>query len=150
MEAAQYMDEPPAVKAVPAWETAWLDAPMSLRFVAVVAALGACGGDDPPSPIQYGEMGPLAGDAGRDSWRFGAASAAAQIEEAPPNSDWNVWSRRTEDGGLGKGKAYVGDASRGYSKAIEDIQLLVDTNLDSFVFFFSVSVFTYRIAEFPL
>ncbi|HUQ01884.1 MAG TPA: family 1 glycosylhydrolase, partial [Kofleriaceae bacterium] len=60
--------------------------------------------------------------------------AATQIEEAPASSDWNVWSRRVADGGLGKGKAFVGDASRGYSKAIEDIQLLVDTNLDSYRF----------------
>jgi hypothetical protein len=86
-----------------------------------MAALVACGGDDPPPTISYGEMGPLVGDAGKTGWRFGAASAATQIEETTPASDWNVWSRRSADGGLGKGKAYVGDASRGYSKAIEDV-----------------------------
>ncbi|HUQ01546.1 MAG TPA: hypothetical protein VM261_03585, partial [Kofleriaceae bacterium] len=94
---------------------------MRWPFVAVLSLWAACGGDDPPPNIAYGEIGPLVGDAGRESWRFGAASAATQIEEAPASSDWNVWSRRVADGGLGKGKAFVGDASRGYSKAIEDI-----------------------------
>lgn len=134
MEAAQYMDAPLRVKTVPARETAWLDARMQWRLVAILTATAACGGDDPPATIRYGEMGPLAGDAGRAGWRFGAASAATQIEESAPQSDWTVWSRRTVDGGLGKGKAFVGDASRGYSKAIEDVQLVVDTNLDSYRF----------------
>ena len=79
-------------------------------------------------------MGPLAGAAGATSWRFGAASAATQIEESTPASDWAVWSRRTTDGGLGRGKAFVGEASRGYSKAIDDVQLLVDAHLDSYRF----------------
>lgn len=129
------MDGTGAVKAVPVRETAWLDAPMRHRLaLSLTLAAAACGGDDPPPAIVYGEMGPLVGEAGATGWRFGAASAATQIEEAAPASDWYVWSQRTVDGGLGKGKAFVGEASRGYSKAIEDIQLLVDTNLDSYRF----------------
>ncbi len=131
------MGRTPAVKAVPAKETAWLDAPMSFARLAALAAsvtLAGCGGDDPPAPISYGAMGPLVGDVGRTGWRFGAASAATQIEEFAPASDWAVWSRRQADGGLGRGKAFVGEASRGYSKAIDDVQLLVDANLDTYRF----------------
>ena len=79
-------------------------------------------------------MGALAGESGRGSWRFGAASAATQIEEAVPESDWYVWSQRTADGGLGRGKAFVGEAARGFSRAIEDIDLIASTNLDSYRF----------------
>ena len=71
----------------------WLPALASL-------ATTACGDDDPrpAPPISYGAMGPLVGDAGKGGWRFGAASAATQIEDQNPNTDWYVWSRRTADG----------------------------------------------------
>jgi beta-glucosidase len=106
--------------------------------LALFVCAAACGDDDPPPdpplPIPYAAPGRLTSDSGRGSWRFGAASAAAQIEEAVPQSDWYVWSQRTADGGMGRGRAFVGEASRGYSKAIDDVQLLVDTHLEAYRF----------------
>ena len=106
----------------------------SVPALACLAA--ACGGDDPapPKPIAYGAIGPLVGDAGRGGWRFGAASAATQIEDQNPNTDWYVWSQREADGGMGKGLAFVGEASRGFTKAIDDVQLVKDTHLDAYRF----------------
>ena len=77
-------------------------------------------------------MGPLAGDGGRDGFRFGAASAGTQIEDANPNSDWYAWTAPMPDG-LGKG-TFIGDASRGYAMALEDNQLVKTLGLDSYRF----------------
>jgi beta-glucosidase len=98
--------------------------------------LAACGGDDPPppEPIAFGAIGPLTGDAGKGSFRFGAATAATQIEEAVPESDWYVWTRPVADGGLGKGRGFVGEASRGYAMAMQDVELVADAHLDAYRF----------------
>ncbi len=108
------------------------------RSLPLLLCLVACGDDDPPpdppGPVSYTQIGSLSGDGGRGSWRFGAASAATQIEEAVPESDWYVWSQREADGGLGRGRAFVGEASRGFSKAIEDIGMLEESNLDAYRF----------------
>src|SRR5690348_1399558 len=84
--------------------------------------VAACGGDSAPA-IELGTMGPLTGDAGRGSFRLGAASAATQIEDMNPSTDWFLWTQPVADGGLGHG-TFVGDASGGYTRAIDDIQLL--------------------------
>jgi beta-glucosidase len=106
-----------------------------LAFAALVC-LAACGGDDapPPEPIAFGAMGPIAGDAGKGGFRFGAATAATQIEESVPESDWHVWTKPVAEGGLGKGRAFVGEAVRGYAMALDDVQLVADNHLDAYRF----------------
>jgi beta-glucosidase/6-phospho-beta-glucosidase/beta-galactosidase len=99
----------------------------------ILLVLAGCGGDDPPPSISYGPVGPLVGDAGRGSWRFGAASAATQIEDMNPTTDWYVWTLPEAQGGLGKG-AFVGDAAMGFSKVDEDLGLVSDLHLDSYRF----------------
>ncbi len=105
-----------------------------LAFAAFVALAAPGCGDGAPGPIALGAPGPIAGEAGRGSFTIGAATAAAQIEEGNSNSDWWVWTLPESEGGLGKGEAFVGDATLGYSRAIEDVQLLVDMNLDAYRF----------------
>jgi len=84
-------------------------------------------------------MGSLSQPAGKGSFRFGAASAAAQIEDQNTNTDWYVFTRRPSadapgEKAMGKGKAFVGDASMGFSKAIDDVKLLQEMKLDSYRF----------------
>jgi beta-glucosidase/6-phospho-beta-glucosidase/beta-galactosidase len=87
----------------------------------------------PLADIDYPALGPVSGAAGKGSFRFGAASAATQIEDQNTNTDWYVWTQPTDQGGLGKG-TFVGDAVKGYSLAIEDIDLMVEMGLDSYRF----------------
>jgi len=98
-------------------------------IVACVALLGACG----EGPIAFGTMGPLVGEAGRGSWRFGAASASAQIEDMNTHTDWWIYTAPTAMGGLGRG-TFVGDATRGYSMVMEDLALVSELGLDSYRF----------------
>jgi len=66
------------------------------RFVVVVAVVvpsGACG-DAPPASIEFPAMGALGGDGGKGSFRFGVATAATQIEDMNPATDWYLWTRR--------------------------------------------------------
>lgn len=79
-------------------------------------------------------MGSLSAASGKGSFRFGVSTAATQIEEVAAASDWALWSRPTAMGGLGKGMGYVGEASRGYSKATEDLALLSQLHVDSYRF----------------
>jgi len=106
---------------------------MTRSALALLVLLG-CGGDDPPPSISYGSPGPLVGDAGLGSWRFGAASAATQIEDMNTSTDWYLWTLPVAQGGLGKGTAFVGDATKGYSKVDEDLALVADLGLDSYRF----------------
>jgi beta-glucosidase/6-phospho-beta-glucosidase/beta-galactosidase len=110
--------------------------------LALLLSLAGCGGGDDatpdaappdPDPIAFGAVGSL-GPSGAGSWRFGAASAATQIEDMNPSTDWYLWTLPEAEGGLGKGKAFVGDASGGYSRAIDDIALVTAMNLDSYRF----------------
>ena len=93
---------------------------------------GDSGMTDPPEP-HFGETGPLSGEGGQGSFRFGAASAATQIEDQNENTDWYWFTLPISEGGVGKGTP-VGDAAKGYSKAIEDVALLTQANLDSYRF----------------
>ena len=105
------------------------------RAALAVTLLAACGDDAPPAtPITFGAMAPLVGDAGKGGFRFGAASAATQIEDMNPRTDWYAWTAPTGMGGLGKGTAFVGDAVRGYSKVLDDLQLVKTMGLDSYRF----------------
>lgn len=81
---------------------------------------------------QFPPIGPLAGPDGAGGFRFGAASAATQIEDNNPSVDWYVWTAPPPEG-LGKG-TFVGDAARGYTLALADVELLAGTELDSYRF----------------
>jgi beta-glucosidase/6-phospho-beta-glucosidase/beta-galactosidase len=89
--------------------------------------------EDPFAPVEYPGLGAVSGDAGKGSFRFGAASAATQIEDQNTTTDWYVWTQPETDGGLGKG-TFVGDAVKGYSLAVQDIDLMVEMGLDSYRF----------------
>jgi len=100
----------------------------------LVLALGLAGcSDDATSPIMFGTFGPLSGDAGRGSFRFGVATAATQIEDMNPHTDWYLWTQPIAGGGLGRG-TFVGDAVRGYSRAMDDLGLLTQLGVDSYRF----------------
>ncbi len=100
-------------------------------LVGVFACVAGCGDETPP--IQFGTIGPIVGDAGKGSWRFGAASAATQIEDMNPNTDWWVFTAPTSMGGQGL-RTFVGDAVKGYSKMMEDVGLVAEMGLDSYRF----------------
>ncbi len=105
--------------------------------VSLLGALlfGACGDDDDgaaESGLQFADRGPISGDAGRGSFSFGVATAATQIEDENPDTDWYLWTAPQPEG-LGNG-VFVGDASRGYTMAIDDVQLISDLALDVYRF----------------
>jgi beta-glucosidase len=97
-----------------------------------VVVLAACGGASQPPAIPFGTMGPLAGAAGKGSFRFGVASAATQIEDMNPNTDWYAWTA-PPPAGMGKDH-FIGDAVKGYSLAMQDLQLVAALNVDSYRF----------------
>jgi beta-glucosidase/6-phospho-beta-glucosidase/beta-galactosidase len=118
------------------------------RALVALAALTGCGGGHAagidsgsdgsdsavlPRPIAFGAFGSLAGAAGRGSFRFGVATAATQIEDANPTTDWYLWTQPVAAGGLGHG-SFVGDAVRGYSQAIDDLALVRALGVDSYRF----------------
>jgi len=95
-------------------------------------------GREPPDAgpvveIEWPAMGPMTGAAGENSFRFGAASAASQIEDMNENVDWYAWSQ-PEPEGLGRGSEPLDDAVRGFSLAVEDVDLVTEMNLDSYRF----------------
>ncbi len=96
-----------------------------------------CGSEDEPSPgggVVFPELGSLSEPSGKGSFRFGAASAATQIEDQNENTDWYVYTQPVSEGGLGQGNGFVGQASQGFTRAIEDIALIKAMNLDSYRF----------------
>lgn len=106
--------------------------------------LVACSSDDDdglPRPtseqgdgtIAFAEMGSRHMPSGADGFAFGVASAATQIEDQNHNVDWWVWTMPEEEGGLGHGFP-LGDASMGYTNALEDVQLLKDLGVDVYRF----------------
>jgi beta-glucosidase len=101
--------------------------------VAGVCSLAACGGDSSSGPIAFGTPGPLVGDAGRGSWRFGVATAATQIEDMNDATDWWAFTAPQELGGLGHG-TFVGDATRGYTQWMDDVGLVKELGVDSYRF----------------
>ncbi len=82
--------------------------------------------------IVFKSVGSTSAPSGKGSFRFGASSAATQIEDQNPNVDWYVWTAPAPDG-LGKG-TFIGDAAKGYSKALDDVNLAADMHLDSYRF----------------
>ncbi|MEO8704694.1 MAG: family 1 glycosylhydrolase [Kofleriaceae bacterium] len=104
-----------------------------MKKLALVLLVVGCGSDDGNSPIDYGAMGPITGEAGKGSFRFGVATAATQIEDQNPTTDWYLWTQPVADGGLGKG-TFVGDATRGFTKNLEDLALVKGLGVDSYRF----------------
>ena len=97
----------------------------------LVPGLWSCNED--VAPIRFGAMAALSGDAGRGGFRFGVATAATQIEDMNPHTDWYLWTQPVAAGGLGHG-TFVGDATRGYSKALDDVGLVAALGVDSYRF----------------
>src|SRR5262249_22040588 len=91
-------------------------------ILSLSVAFAACG-DDAPTDLKFAS-----------DFRFGVATAATQIEDTNPSTDWYLWTQSTDQGGLGHGAAFVGDAVDGYTRAIDDIQLLKDLHVDSYRF----------------
>ncbi|MEU5809435.1 family 1 glycosylhydrolase [Streptomyces sp. NPDC047718] len=85
-----------------------------------------------PAAGSFARPGSLSGPSGKGSFRFGVASSATQIEDRNENTDWYKWTRPAPEG-MGK-SPFVGDAVGGYTKAIEDIDLIKDMNLDAYRF----------------
>ncbi|MGN9796411.1 glycoside hydrolase family 1 protein [Streptomyces sp. OZ13] len=77
-------------------------------------------------------IGPISGPAGKNGFRFGVASSATQIEDRNPNTDWYKWTRPAPEG-MGK-SPFVGEGVKGYSKALQDVRLIEDLNVDSYRF----------------
>jgi beta-glucosidase len=102
-----------------------------------LATLG-CGSEAPAKPpasldLSFGPVGSISADSGKGGFRFGAASAATQMEDLNTHTDWYLWTQPMADGGLGNG-TFVGDACKGYTMAEADVDLLVQMHLDSYRF----------------
>lgn len=82
--------------------------------------------------VRFGPYGSLSASSGRGSFRFGVATSATQIEDQNPHTDWYAWTQPEPDG-LGRGVP-VGDAVGGYTRALEDVNLVDRTNVDSYRF----------------
>ncbi|TXS62981.1 glycoside hydrolase family 1 protein [Streptomyces sp. sk2.1] len=113
-----------------------------LKIAAAVLALGlvapvAVAGEETdsaakPRTASFSSIGSPSAPSGKGSFRFGVSSSATQIEDQNTNTDWYKWTQPAPEG-LGK-SAFVGEGVKGYSKAIEDIGLLEDLNVDSYRF----------------
>ena len=132
---------------------------INLRIVAIgcAAALLGCADENPQLPLRIPFRKPMEsklqnrmhppgnrsagsslvrldrfrGEAGKGSFIFGAATAAAQIEEDNADSDWWVWTLEPEGKGMG---TFVGEAVQGYSRQVDDIQMIQDLSLDAYRF----------------
>lgn len=92
------------------------------------------GDQGPPPPIEFDAVGSLTSASGAGSFRFGAATAAAQIEDGLTNNDWYWWTLPADQGGLGEGEAFVGDAVQGATRALQDVDLMTAMSLDAYRF----------------
>lgn len=90
-------------------------------------------GSDDGGALRFGNVGSLVQPKGASSFRFGAATAAAQIEDGLTRNDWYFWTLPEESGGRGQSTP-VGDAVRGASLAVQDVALLQAMNLDAYRF----------------
>lgn len=106
--------------------------------VADTEGSGSVTGVQADGSIRFGLPGSTSTESGLGSFRFGAATASAQIEDQNTASDWYAWTLPVEEGGLGNGE-FVGDAVQGFTRAVEDVSLLTATHLDSYRFHISWS-----------
>ena len=88
--------------------------------------------------LSFGEIGSLSGAEGKGSFRFGASTAATQIEDNNTHTDWYYWTLPETDGGAGNA-VFIADAVQGYTHAIADNQLVDDMHLDAYRFSMSWS-----------
>ena len=102
----------------------------------LLSALTGCNGT---AAIEFAQPGSLSETSGEGHFRFGASTAATQIEDQNPHTDWWAWSSPEAEGGLGEAHEPIGDAVLGFTKAVEDIRLLKDMNLDAYRFSLSWS-----------
>jgi beta-glucosidase len=107
-----------------------------MRRLLVLAAFAtlACKGSNnnvgPSNDIVFGAFGSSSAPSGKGTFRFGASSAATQIEDQNTHTDWYKW---TDPKQLGIG-TFVGDAVKGYTMALDDVKLLSAMHLDSYRF----------------
>ena len=97
-----------------------------------VAGAGGSGVSDDAGPLSFGKLGSLSRPSGKGSFRFGAATAATQIEDGNVHTDWFAFTAKKPEG-LGL-STFVGDASKGYEKALDDVALLSAMHLDTYRF----------------
>jgi beta-glucosidase/6-phospho-beta-glucosidase/beta-galactosidase len=95
---------------------------------ALCAPTLAC--SSPSTDIVFGAFGSSSAPSGKGSFRFGASSAATQIEDQNTHTDWYEWTNPQQ---LATGP-FVGDAADGYTMALDDVKLLTDLHLDSYRF----------------
>ncbi|MCB9558545.1 MAG: glycoside hydrolase family 1 protein [Deltaproteobacteria bacterium] len=93
--------------------------------------LGSAGCNSDPV-ITFGPRGSLVTAAGKGGFRFGTASSATQIEDQNPNTDWYHWTQ-AKPAGLGH-DTFLGDAARGYTLALADVERAADLGLDALRF----------------
>lgn len=109
----------------------------TLALALPLATMG-CSSEAPVKPVPsldlaFEKVGSISAPSGKGGFRFGAASAATQMEDQNTHTDWYLWTQPTADGGLGNG-TFVGDASKGYTMAEADVDLLVQMHLDAYRF----------------
>src|SRR5262249_21785723 len=105
IEATQYRSAIPRVKRANFMHDARvIDAPARSLIGSLMLAIGLAGCTDKAEPaLAFGPFGPLSGDSGRGSFRFGVATAATQIEDMNTHTDWYLWTLPVADGGMGQG-----------------------------------------------
>src|SRR5579863_6269938 len=103
---------------------------MPARRLLTLCLVCGCG----PQALRFGVPGPLSGDRGRGSFRFGAATAGMQIEEGVTSADWYWWLLPVADGGKGRGHDAIGDGVDGYSRGVDDVALLTELHADAYRF----------------
>jgi beta-glucosidase len=116
------------------------------RALLVLLVVAACGGGTDTDPIKFSTMGPLSGDAGKGSWRFGVATAATQIEDMDTHTDWYAWTAPPAGSGDGSGSGsdalmgglgkdtFIANATDGYTMDLDDVQRVADLHVDSYRF----------------
>ena len=104
-----------------------------LLAVGFLACSSSSGNSAPPPALVFPAIGSLTAAKGAGSFRFGAATAATQIEDQNTATDWYLWTEPTAQGGLGN-DTFVGDAVMGYTNAIPDVKLLQELGVDSYRF----------------
>ena len=102
-----------------------------LALAAISLGLLACSSGS-SNDIVFGAVGSSSAPSGKGSFRFGASSAATQIEDQNTATDWYLWTE-PQPQGLGI-SPFVGSAVDGYTMAVDDVKLLSEMHLDTYRF----------------